>query len=73
MGVPLRLNSAEQELLAQVCSLLRGWVYLVETGNEKRDALELVSQLEAICDRFDVSPQHLDGLYDRLHRTGANG
>jgi hypothetical protein len=24
------------------------------------------------ADRFDVSPQDLDTLYDRLHRTGAN-
>jgi hypothetical protein len=33
---------------------------------------ELDDRLLTLMLRFDQTPQLLDGLYDRLHRTGAN-
>jgi hypothetical protein len=73
---PLRLTGREQEFLAQLCCELRGWLYQHLLSEEGRGRAmvpeELDDRLLTLMLRFDQTPQLLDGLYDRLHRTGAN-
>lgn len=68
-SVPLKLTSREQSFLAELCHVLRTRLYELETG---KDPSKDAEDLDEIMYRFCLTPQKLDGLYDRLHRTGSN-
>lgn len=70
-GVPLKLSGKEQEFFADLCSHLRSVRYQYEIGKPMTGD-EIADRLYDILDRYDLSPQDLDHLYDRMHRTGAN-
>lgn len=71
MIIPLELTSRQQTALAEICSIMRALVYKTE-GDEVIDGAALASNLYDIAERFQMSPQDFDLLYDRLHRSGAN-
>jgi hypothetical protein len=71
MAIPLTLTSRQQSAMADLCSVMRSLVY--NAGNDRAiDGDRLVDDLCAIADRYQLSPQDFDTLYDRFHRSGAN-
>lgn len=77
--IPLKLSSGEQEFLAEVCSLARSLKYEKETQEDYNEGMQEIlntigqNGIMNLLDRFYwLTPQKLDSLYDRLHRTGEN-
>jgi hypothetical protein len=69
--IPLELSGREQEFFADLCAYMRGVVYDYEIGKPRaNDAI--ADKLYETLDRYNLSPTQLDGLYDRMHRSGAN-
>lgn len=73
------LGARRQNLLADVCCVLRTWRYKELTAGagltdfqDRAFAAVLAAELRDVCERFDVSAQEFDGLYDVFHRAGAN-
>lgn len=69
--LPLKLTSREQSALAEICSVLRRWLY-EEIVSPPMKAEDLRERIATVLERFELTPQQLDALYDRLHRTGSN-
>lgn len=61
------------EAVAELASLLRSWLYFdrIETCSLDRgmNNEKLVDLLQEWALRFEISPQTLDKLYDRFHRS----
>jgi hypothetical protein len=70
--IPLNLSGRQQDFLADVCLFLREWQRKWEWEGQPMTADEVNSRLDDLSLRYDLTPQKLDGLYDLLHRTGAN-
>ncbi len=68
---PVQLTARQQDILADLASNLRGFVYSFLSDKEI-DALTLKNSLEEWAMRFQVTAQELDTIYDIMHRTGAN-
>lgn len=69
--MPIDLTSREQSFAADLCSLLRNWLYKHQIGRPMSPE-KLDDHLVDIVERYQITPQNLDQLYDRFHRTGAN-
>ena len=69
--MPLNLSAAEQNALAEFCTLARSVKYALDTNGETyaKDTHESVCDL---VERHRLSAQDYDRLYDKLHRSGAN-
>ena len=72
--IPLELTSRQQSALADLCIVLRGWLYqeLTTPEDKKMDPAELRDRIERVICKYEFKPTELDVLYDRLHRSGAN-
>ncbi len=76
--IPLKLSPSEQEFLGEFCSIARSVKYKILTYDSwEFDAesinKELGNEIFELLMKYDwLTPQKLDSLYDRLHRTGEN-
>jgi len=71
MYIPLQFTCRDQSTLADLCSVLRSWLYQEAIG-EPLTADELRDRISLVLERFEVTLQKLDELCDKLHQSGAN-
>lgn len=67
----LNLTARQQTILAELMPTLRRVIYCWLTSKPV-DNDALATEISDWADRYGISPQELDQLYDKLHRTGAN-
>lgn len=62
-----------QNVLAEICSMCRSIKYNQLTKQTHlNDSYYIGAELEELVEKFQLSPQDWDKLYDILHRSGWN-
>ncbi len=61
----------QQDIIAEMASAMRHSLYLLLTGAPE-DLKRIRDCLERFAFIANVTPQELDAIYDKAHRTGAN-
>lgn len=74
MDHPVVLTGAQQDAIAELASIMRSNLYLMQCGNHVTAAdvgEEIIDLLERL-DGLGFTPQSFDRIYDTMHRSGAN-
>lgn len=64
-------GEAQQNVLAELCSICRAIKYK-ELINSSSDSMEVGDEIKDLVERFNITPQQWDEMYDVLHRSGWN-
>ncbi len=65
------MTANQQDAMALLCHSLRGTVKAVQDGTPINKA-DLVDKVVEWVLKFGVTPQDMDRLYEKFHRTGSN-